>query len=106
MKIHPTITAFVKAKNDRNSSAVVTCFADDAVVHDEGQESRGLVAIKEWSDKSFRKYQFIIEPTDIAQEGDKTVLTATLTGTFPGSPLSLDFNFTMQGDKIVALLID
>jgi hypothetical protein len=34
------------------------------------------------------------------------VLTATLTGTFPGSPLSLDFNFTMQGDKIVALLID
>jgi hypothetical protein len=106
MKIHPTIAAFVKAKNNRDTSAVVTCFADDAVVHDEGQEMRGLVAVKEWSEKSFRKYQYTIEPTDLTEEDDKTVLTATLTGNFPGSPLSLDFNFTIQGDKIIALLID
>ena len=106
MKIHPTIAAFVKAKNNRDTSAVVTCFADDAVVHDEGQEMRGSVAVKEWSEKSFRKYQYTIEPTDLTEEDDKTVLTATLTGNFPGSPLSLDFNFTIQGDKIIALLID
>ena len=106
MKIHPTIATFVKAKNDRDTTAVVTCFADDAVVHDEGQEMRGLVAIKEWSEKSFRKYQYTIEPTNLREEGDKTVLTATLTGNFPGSPVSLDFNFTIRGDKIIALLID
>ena len=51
MKIPSIIAAFVKAQNDRDSSAVVACFADGAVVHDEGQERRGLVAIKEWSDK-------------------------------------------------------
>ena len=106
MKLPSAIEAFVKAKNDRDSSAVATCFADDAVVHDEGQEMRGLAAIKEWSDKGFQKYLYTIDPTGLTEEDHKTVLTATLTGNFPGSPVSLDFNFTIKGDKIVALLID
>ena len=54
----PTIAALVKAKNDRDTNAVVACFADDAVVHDEGQEMRGLAAIKEWSDKGFQRYRY------------------------------------------------
>ena len=106
MKIPSTIAALVKAKNDRDTNAVVACFADHAVVHDEGKEMRGLAAIKEWSDKGFQRYRYSIDPTGITEEDHQTVLTATLTGNFPGSPVSLDFNFTIEGDKIVALNID
>jgi ketosteroid isomerase-like protein len=106
MKIPSIIAAFVKAQNDRDSSAVVACFTDEAVVHDEGQERRGLVAIKEWSDKSFQKFQYSLEPRDLTEEIEKTVLTATVTGNFPGSPVSLDFKFVLDGDKIVSLIID
>lgn len=76
------IAAFVKAKNDRDKNAVVACFADDAVVQDEGQEMHGLTAIKEWSHKSFQKYQFTIDPTGIVEGDKEIILTATLTATF------------------------
>jgi ketosteroid isomerase-like protein len=105
MKLPPLVTDFVKAKNGRDSNAVVTCFAEDATVQDEGHEMRGLAAIKEWSDQSFGKYHYDIAPTGIAETGENTVLTATLTGNFPGSPVSLDFVFTIDGEKITALSI-
>jgi ketosteroid isomerase-like protein len=99
------IAAFVKAKNDRDVNAVINCFASDAVVHDEGREMRGVTAIKEWSDNTHKKYQFTIDPTDIVKSDKETVLTATLTGNFPGSPVALDFHFTIKDDKICALAI-
>jgi hypothetical protein len=105
MQLPPLVTDFVKAKNSRDSNAVVACFAQDALVHDEGHEMRGLPAIKEWSVQSFEKYQYDIAPTGIGKTGENTVLTATLTGNFPGSPVSLDFIFTISGEKIAALSI-
>jgi ketosteroid isomerase-like protein len=105
MKIPSIIGAFVKASNDHDSNAVVALFSDHAVVHDEGKEMRGLTAIKEWSDQTSQKYQFRIEPTAIVEGGQEIILTATLTGDFPGSPISLDFEFTVKNSQIVTLII-
>jgi hypothetical protein len=105
MKTPSIIAAFVKAKNDRDTNAVLACFDDDAVVHDEGKKMTGLPAITKWSDEGFKKYQYTIDPTGIAKGDKKTILTATLTGNFPGSPVSLDFCFTIKKDKIAELTI-
>jgi hypothetical protein len=105
MKLPSLITEFVNASNNRDSNAVIACFAEDAIVHDEGQEMHGLSAIKEWSDKGFEKYQYVIEPIGIADTGESAVLTSTVSGSFPGSPVSLDFNFVIHQDRIVALNI-
>ena len=105
MKTPPIIAAFVKAKNHRDTNAVVACFADDAVVHDEGKKMTGLTAITKWSDKGFKKYKYTIDPTGIAKGDKDTVLAATLTGNFPGSPVSLDFHFTIKDKKIASLTI-
>lgn len=105
MKTPSIIAAFVKAQNDRDTNSVVACFADDAVVHDEGKKMTGLTAITKWSDEGFKKYQCTIDPTGIAKGGKDTLLTATLTGNFPGSPVSLDFRFTIKDDKIGGLTI-
>jgi hypothetical protein len=105
MKLPPLITEFVHASNNRDSNAVTACFAEDAIVHDDGQEMRGLSAIKEWSDQGFEKYQYVIEPVGIADTGESTILTGAVSGSFPGSPVSLDFNFVIHQDRIVVLNI-
>jgi ketosteroid isomerase-like protein len=99
------IAAFVKAKNNRDHEAVVACFASNATVHDEGNEMRGATAIREWSDNTSKKYQFTIDPTEIVEGNNETILTATLTGNFPGSPVSLDFHFNIEDDLIATLTI-
>lgn len=37
IKLPPIIEAFLKAKNDSDSMAFVSCFAEDAIVQDEGR---------------------------------------------------------------------
>ena len=105
LKLPEIIDAFVKAKNDRDTNAVVACFADNAVVHDEGKKMTGLPAITKWSDEGFQKYQYTIDPTGVAKGDEETILTAKLTGNFPGSPVLLDFRFTIKNNKIGALTI-
>ena len=39
------------------------------------------------------------------KQNGKFVLTNRLTGNFPGSPIELEFVFTLAGDKIVSLEI-
>jgi ketosteroid isomerase-like protein len=105
MKIPSIIGAFIKASNEHDSNAVVACFADHAVVHDEAKEMRGATAIKEWSDQTSEKYQFTIEPTALVEGDQEIILTATVSGNFPGSPISLDFEFTVKNNQIVTLTI-
>ena len=81
------------------------CFAEDAVVRDEGQTYRGLAAIKQWKAEAKKKYQYTIEPLASARKGAKTTVTNRLTGNFPGSPIELEFVFTLDGDKIASLEI-
>ena len=40
-----------------------------------------------------------------AQKDGKIIVTNRLTGNFPGSPIELEFVFTLDGDKIAALEI-
>jgi len=41
----------------------------------------------------------------VAQKDGKTIVTNRLTGNFPGSPIELEFVFTLDGDKIKSLEI-
>jgi ketosteroid isomerase-like protein len=104
-KLPQPIANYFQAANAHNTDAVVAAFAEDALVTDEHREHRGA-AIKEWSDEVNEKYQPHAEMIDIAELGDKTVVTAEVSGTFPGSPVQLRYSFTLKGDKIVGLLIE
>jgi hypothetical protein len=55
--------------------------------------------------RSGLKYQHTLEPVAASARGGKTVVSAKLTGSFPGSPVTLDFVFTLEGGKIAALEI-
>ncbi|HWR09066.1 nuclear transport factor 2 family protein [Sporomusa sp.] len=105
MKLPPLVAKFVQAKNAYDSTAFVACFADQAVVHDEGKEMRGTIAIQKWIEASNKKYQDTLTVTNLVEHNNETVLTALVAGNFEGSPVSLDFHFSIKEDKIDRLSI-
>ena len=99
------IAIYIAAENSGDAEALSNCFAKDAVVRDEGKTIEGLAAIKQWKAETKKKYQHTIEPLAFVQKDNKTIVTNRLTGNFPGSPIELEFVFTLDGNKIVSLEI-
>ena len=99
------IAIYIAAENRGDAQALGQCFAEHAVVRDEGQTIEGLAAIKQWKTETKRKYQHTVEPLAFAQQDDKSIVTNRLTGNFPGSPIELRFIFKLEGDMIASLEI-
>jgi ketosteroid isomerase-like protein len=106
MPLAATISRFIEASNARNLAAAVACFAADAVVEDEGETHRGLAAVRAWKKATEDRFRYTIEATRVERRSESvTVVTATLAGDFPGSPVELKYEFTMRDDAIEALRI-
>jgi hypothetical protein len=99
------IELFMSSENTHDLEALADCFAAHATVRDEGQSMQGLKAIKAWRLETRKKYRHTVEPVAVTALDGKTVVRTRLTGDFPGRPLTLDFVFTLEGRKIVALEI-
>jgi hypothetical protein len=99
------ISVYFAAENSGDPEALAQCFAESAVVRDEGQTIEGLAAIKQWKAETRKKYQHTIEPVASTQKDGRIIVTNRLTGNFPGSPIELEFVFTLDGNKIASLEI-
>ena len=99
------IILYIEAENTGDASLFDQCFAEGAAVRDENETHKGLDAIKKWKAETKKKYQHTVEPLRLAEKDGKFIVTNRLTGNFPGSPIELDFVFTIQGEKIVSLEI-
>lgn len=104
-KLPQVIAAYILAQNDKDIDKLITCFKDNAVVHDEGVQIHGINAIREWIHKSNVEYQYTTEVIGVLERDDDTIVTSMLTGNFEGSPVSLDYHFALSDNKIVALSI-
>ncbi|TJZ88985.1 nuclear transport factor 2 family protein, partial [Paracoccus gahaiensis] len=65
----------------------------------------GRQAIRNWWLAAKAKYRHHAEPIGMEQAGGKTIVRATVTGNFPGSPAVLTFTFGLAGDRITDLEI-
>ncbi len=99
------ISNYFKAVNAQDADAMLSAFSDDASVRDEGQDMIGRAAIREWIDDTTRKYRVALTPTGVRQADERTIVTAQVSGTFPGSPVELHYQFTITGEKIARLEI-
>ena len=99
------IAIYFAAENQGHAEIVAQCFTERAVVRDEGQVIEGLAAIRQWKAETTKKYQHTIEPLASIQRDNRTIVTNRLTGNFPGSPIELEFVFTLDGNKIASLEI-
>jgi len=104
-KLPKIIDTFIKACNEHNSDAYIACFIEDAVVQDEGKDINGTKAIKEWNERSSKEYKVKLDAIKLVDRNEETVLTASVSGDFEGSPVNLDYHFTISNDKIMALKI-
>lgn len=86
-------------------TAVAMCFTADAVVIDEKQTHRGREAIARWKTDASAKYQYVSVPVAIDEQADRIIVTAHLTGDFPGSPVDLRYAFTLAEHEIARLEI-
>ncbi len=99
------IDLYVKAENAGDVEGMSECFAPNATVRDEGHTYQGLAAIKQWKAETKKKYNHTIAPLAIADRNGKTILSAKLSGNFPGSPVTLEFGFVLEDGKITSLEI-
>ena len=103
IQLPPPIARYVQLENAGDTATLATCFAPNAIVRDEGRTYEGLAAITAWKAATKQKSHHTVTPLDVAQQQGKTVLKAQLTGTFPGSPVTLHFDFVLEAGKILSL---
>lgn len=99
------IAAYFAAESRGDAVALAQCFADDAVVHDEGRTMNGVAAIKQWNAEARKKYQHTVEPLAALERDGKTVVIGKVSGNFPNSPITLAHIFALEGGKIASLEI-
>jgi hypothetical protein len=106
VKLPPLIQRYIDASNAHDVKSILECFAEDAAVRDENATHRGKIDIGHWIRTTIEKYKFQFKPVSTQERRNKTVVTVEVFGTFPGSPISLDYHFTIANDKIASLIID
>ena len=106
MKLPPLIHDYINASNAHDVHSILGCFADDAVVRDENATHHGKIDIERWVTTTIEKYKFQFKPLRAQQTGSETVVSVEVSGTFPASPITLDYHFIIPNDKIASLTID
>lgn len=100
MNLPKVITDLIKSQNEFDAVTYANCFSETAVVFDEGKTHKGRPEIQQWIDHSNKNYQSKMKPLEYTENGTTSVLTAECSGTFPGSPIVLKFNFDIVDEQI------
>lgn len=105
MNLPKVVSDLVKAQNEFDSKAYADCFTETAIVHDEGKVHTGRTEIEHWIAESNEKYRSTMKPLDFQKNGISGILSTEISGTFPGSPLTLKFHFEIIDGLIQSLKV-
>jgi len=101
---HP-VGPYYEAKNRQDIDTMITLFADDAVVVDEGSDRRGHDQIYEWMTNTTKRLAVQSEIIAVVSQAGRDIVTAVVSGDFTGSPVTLNYAFTLRDEKIARLEI-
>jgi len=101
----PPISRYFSAANEGRSEDAAACFTAGALVHDEGHDHTGRAAIQECVAETGSKYSPQTEVIRVKESGGAFVVTAKVSGDFPGSPVELEYHFELSGGEISKLQI-
>ena len=105
-KIPEVVTRYFERDTDRDIDSIVSLFANDATVIDEGETRHGTTEIRAWQTGAASKYTYTTEITSTEALGpDRYLITGRLTGNFPGGVADLKWDFTIAGHHITQLVI-
>jgi SnoaL-like protein len=103
-KLSKPLTTYFAGHKNHDVDAMIGPFAEGAIVKDEGQERRGLTAVRAWMEKTTAKSS-VIAVSNVAETDANTTVTGRVSGNFPVSPAELRFIFTLDQGKITRLEI-
>jgi len=98
----PIVAAFFSATQ---TDAVVACFTRDATVRDEHRQHRGIGEIEAWHRDTMARTPFTARPVSSQARDGRLVVSAEVSGAFPGSPVMLDHSFVLRDGLIADLEI-
>lgn len=99
------VERYIEASNSHHVKSIVSCFSENAVVHDEGEEFNGQDQIEGWVSKTITNYNFTFNPIKMKRNDTLSTIEIEVSGTFDGSPITLDYHFTFKNNKIASLRI-
>ena len=99
------INIYFASENAHDAGSLDRCFAADAMVRDEGRTIQRYRRDQGMAKRDRREVPPHRRAAQRHRASGKTVVTAKVSGNFPGSPVNLDHVFELHGDKIVSLEI-
>ncbi|MBA8830366.1 nuclear transport factor 2 family protein (plasmid) [Rhizobium leguminosarum] len=99
------INTYFEADRRNDANALLDTFAVEAFVEDERARHQGVAAIREWWVAAKKAAQYVAKPLECTVDGDKALIRAKVSGQFPGSPVTLTYDFAIKDGKIVSLEI-
>jgi len=105
VKLPAPVQSYFDADRDSDRDMLLGVFAQDATVTDEGKTHQGRPAIAGWWRDTKARYEPVAEPLDAVVTGRTVTVHARVSGTFPGSPVTLAYAFRLEGKAIAELEI-
>jgi SnoaL-like domain len=85
---------------------IFALFTDDATLTDEGETRRGSDAIRAWQNGPAARYEYTTTITHSEPLGaDRYRVAVRLEGNFPGGTADLNYDFTVDGNRVSSLTI-
>lgn len=104
MTLPGPLARYFLAQNARDVDAMTDCFAVDATVLDEDRTYCGRDSIRGWKVDALAHYAPFVEPLDAQDRDGICIVTARVTGTFPGSPIKLTYRFGLDPEGLIRTL--
>lgn len=105
MQLPQPVQNYFDADQRGDAAALMTAFAPDALVQDEGCAYRGRGHIDAWWRGAKQQFAHQAAPFEIKAESRRISVRATVTGNFPTSPATLTYHFVLAEDRIAELEI-
>lgn len=103
MNLPIIISELVKAQNNFDNRAFANCFTETAVVYDEGKTHHGRIEIENWIAKANTEFKTQMNLLEYNER--ENILSAEISGTFPGSPVVLNYHLKIFDGLIQSMKI-
>jgi len=108
IKLPQPIENYFRYSENGAIDEAAAAFDSEATVFDKGEdlEATGREAIHRWMTDYTSKYKTTLEVVDLVEESGEFVVTALVSGNFPGSPAEFVYRFILQDGLIDRLVIE
>ena len=104
-KVPAVVRKFFTEANRFNAKQAAECFTEEAMVQDEDRDHKGQISILAWVTEVIAKYQPTFTLLRASVAGAQVKTAVAVSGRFPGSPVTLGYEFHLRGNKISSLTI-